>query len=334
MAFDHIGHLLELHAEAQVGLVAAVEAHGVVPGHAGELAELDALHLLEEVLGQAFEHVQHILLVHEAHLAVDLRELRLAVGAQVLVAEATHNLEVAVVTGHHQQLFEGLGALRQGVELAGIHTAGHHKVAGTLGRALDEHGGLNLQEIPVGKVVAYKHSHLVAHLQIAAHRIATDIQIAVLHAEVVAAIALVLNGEGGRLGLVEDRQFGDLNLDVTCRNLVILRTALDDLAGHLQHIFAAQFAGSLAEVGVGFHIESQLRDAIAVAQVDKSHAAEVAATLQPPAEGDSLSQIGKSQLATSICPIHIVVCYFYSIKLIINANRHALLHGGRSFFCL
>ena len=222
VAFDHIGHLLELHAEAQVGLVAAVEAHGVVPGHAGELAELDALHLLEEVLGQALEHVEHILLVHERHLAVDLRELRLAVGAQVLVAEAAHNLEVAVHAGHHQQLLVLLRALRQGVELAGIHTAGHHKVAGTLGRALDEHGGLNLQEVSIREVVSHQHGHAVAHLEVLAHRVAADVEVAVFHAQVVAAVALVLDGEGGRLGLVEDIQLRDLNLDLSRGNLRVL----------------------------------------------------------------------------------------------------------------
>jgi hypothetical protein len=37
-----------------------------------------------------------VLAVDEAHLAVDLRELRLAVGAEVLVAEAVADLDVAV----------------------------------------------------------------------------------------------------------------------------------------------------------------------------------------------------------------------------------------------
>ena len=54
---------------------------------------------------------------HEAHLDVELGELRLAIAAQVLVAEAARDLEVAVVAGDHQQLLELLRRLRQRVEL-------------------------------------------------------------------------------------------------------------------------------------------------------------------------------------------------------------------------
>ena len=212
VTFHHIGHLFEFHTKADIGLVGAVEAHGVVPGHAGELIELNALHLLEEVLGQTFEHVEHILLMDKAHLAVDLRELRLTVGTQVLVAEAAHNLEVAVHAGHHQQLLVLLRTLRQGVELAGIHAAGDDKVAGSLGGALYEHGGLNLQKIAVAKVVAYLHSHPVTHHEVVLHGVAADVEVAVLHAEVVAAVALVLDGEGRRFGLIEDCEGSHLYL--------------------------------------------------------------------------------------------------------------------------
>ena len=66
------------------------------------------------------EHIQYILLLHEAHLAVDLGEFWLAVGAQVLVTEAAYDLEIAVVTCHHQELLEGLGGLRKGVELSSM----------------------------------------------------------------------------------------------------------------------------------------------------------------------------------------------------------------------
>ena len=44
----------------------------------------------------------------EAHLGVDLGELGLPVLAQVLVAEATDDLEVAVETCHHEELLEEL----------------------------------------------------------------------------------------------------------------------------------------------------------------------------------------------------------------------------------
>ena len=52
----------------------------------------------------------------EGHLEVELRELGLAVGAQVLVAEAAGDLEVALEARDHQELLEQLRRLRQRVE--------------------------------------------------------------------------------------------------------------------------------------------------------------------------------------------------------------------------
>src|SRR3712207_7044962 len=46
-----------------------------------------------------------------SHLDVELGELRLPVGAEVLVAVAAGDLEVALGAGHHEQLLEQLRAL-------------------------------------------------------------------------------------------------------------------------------------------------------------------------------------------------------------------------------
>jgi hypothetical protein len=54
-----------------------------------------------------------------AHLEVELGELGLAVGTQVLVAHAARDLEVAVVPRDHQELLEDLRRLRQRIEVAG-----------------------------------------------------------------------------------------------------------------------------------------------------------------------------------------------------------------------
>ena len=149
LTFDHIVEFHELHPETNVGFVGAVVFHGIVPCHARELIKFKTFHLFEEVFGQTLEGVEHILLLHKRHLAVDLRELGLTVGAEVLIAEATHDLEVAVHASHHQQLLVLLRALRQSVELARVHTAWHHEVAGAFGRALDEHRGLDFEEVKV-----------------------------------------------------------------------------------------------------------------------------------------------------------------------------------------
>ncbi len=61
---------------------------------------------LRGALHHALDHIEHIRFLDERHFEVELRELRLAVGAEVLIAEAARNLEIAVVAGDHQQLLE------------------------------------------------------------------------------------------------------------------------------------------------------------------------------------------------------------------------------------
>ena len=90
----------------------------------GNGRQLDVEHLLEHVLRiMPSIIVADLLLVEERGLDVDLRELGLAVGAQVLVAEALRDLVVAVEAGDHQQLLEELRRLRQREEHAVVHAA-------------------------------------------------------------------------------------------------------------------------------------------------------------------------------------------------------------------
>ena len=89
LALKGVFQFHKLHAEAQVGLVATKAAHGVVPGHLLErLGQLHTANLAEQGAAQLFEDIDDIVLIDKRHLAVDLRELGLTVGAQVLVAEA------------------------------------------------------------------------------------------------------------------------------------------------------------------------------------------------------------------------------------------------------
>ena len=94
-------------------------------------------------LGQLVE----VLLVGEAHLDVELGELRLPVGAEVLVAVAAGDLVVALHAGDHEQLLEQLRRLRQGVPVAGLQAHRHEEVAGALGRRAGERRRLDVEEV-------------------------------------------------------------------------------------------------------------------------------------------------------------------------------------------
>ena len=91
------------------------------------------------------------LLLRERHLQIDLREFGLAVGAQILVAEAAHDLEILLEAADHQQLLEDLRRLRQRVELAGIDAAGHQIVARALRRRARHERRLDLEESLFGQ---------------------------------------------------------------------------------------------------------------------------------------------------------------------------------------
>ena len=104
LAGKGILELHELHAETQVGLVGAETTHGFVPRHLLQLGQFHASNLPEQMARHVLKEVNHVVLIHETHLAVYLRELRLTVGTQVFVTETFGNLEVAVEPSHHEQL--------------------------------------------------------------------------------------------------------------------------------------------------------------------------------------------------------------------------------------
>ena len=122
-ALHDVHQFHKLHAKAHIGLVRTEAAHSVCPGQAeeGRFAQIHTAHFLEEVLCEGLKCVDNIVLLYERHFAVNLREFGLTVGTEVFIAEALHDLEVAVKTCYHQQLLQRLRTLGKGIELTGIH---------------------------------------------------------------------------------------------------------------------------------------------------------------------------------------------------------------------
>ena len=92
------GHVVQLEAEAQVGLVGAVAVHRLAVGEPRERRRQRRRRARPSTAraNSPSTTAKTSLLAHERHLDVDLRVLGLAVGAQVLVAQAARELEVAV----------------------------------------------------------------------------------------------------------------------------------------------------------------------------------------------------------------------------------------------
>ncbi len=125
----YVGHC----RKAQVGFVDSVKPDRLVVRHLRK-GPLDGVAGGGEGrIEEAFHHLMNRLFGREGQLQIDLGELRLAVGAQVFIAEAARNLEVAVEAADHQQLLEDLRRLRQGVELARMNAARDQVIARSLG---------------------------------------------------------------------------------------------------------------------------------------------------------------------------------------------------------
>ncbi len=144
---EDIRRVDDRQAEAQVGLVGAIPEHGFFVSHARKwFGEFYPQHLIEHGKHQVFNQIHDSRRGHERHLHINLRVLRLTVGAQVLVAEGVGKLVVAVETRDHEELLEQLRRLRQGVKFFRLQTGRHQEVAGALGGALGQHRRFHLGE--------------------------------------------------------------------------------------------------------------------------------------------------------------------------------------------
>src|SRR5262249_8537307 len=109
-------------------------------------------------------------------------ELWLAISAQVFVAEAARDLEVAVHSSDHQKLLELLWRLRQRIELARVEAAGHQVVARALGRALGQNRSFDLDKAVSVHVVTDVFDRAMAQLDVALHHVASQVEVAVAQA--------------------------------------------------------------------------------------------------------------------------------------------------------
>ena len=294
---------MELHADAGVGLVDAVGVHGIPVLDAAQRQLHVHAHLAERVGEDLLERAHDVVLLDEAHLDVDLGELGLAVGAQVLVAEALGDLVVLLDAAHHEQLLEELRALGQGVEVAGLQAGRHDEVARTLGRGLEERRRLDLHEAAVVEGLADREGEVGAQLEVGHHLGTADVEVAVLEAQVLAGLDVVLDLERGRLGGVEHLDLGAEHLDLAgCE--VGVGLALDAMA-HLAldedrplgtHGLGGGEHLGRAQVGV----EEDLGEALAVAQVDEDQAAEISTGTDPSGKRDCLADVLCTQLTAGV----------------------------------
>ena len=195
-----VGALDELDAEAQVGLVGAVARHRLGVGHARDRARRSRTPIsAPQRRHDGLADRDDVVLVDEAHLDVELGELGLPVGAEVLVAVAAGDLEVALHAGDHEQLLEQLRALRQGVPGARLQARRHEEVAGALGRRAGQRRASRSRRSPASSSTS-RATRLTAAAQPErrAGRGAAQVEVAVAQARLLADLDVLVDRERQR----------------------------------------------------------------------------------------------------------------------------------------
>ena len=292
-----LGALDELVAEAEVGLVRAEATHRVGVGHLLEgRLEVDADEL-PDLLDDRLAELEHVGLLDEAHLDVELGELGLAVGAEVLVAVAARDLVVALHAGDHEQLLEQLRALRQGVPGARSEPRRDEEVTRTLGSGAGQRRRLDLDEVALPEHLARGGVDPGAQSQRGTGGRcagAAQVEVAVLEARLLTdGDALVdLEGQGRTRCQHVDGRRDDLDLARGQLGVDVGLGAGDDLTGHLDAELGPQVVGRAREDLVA---RDDLDHAARVAQVDERHPTVIATLGHPTGERDGLGGVVGAQ---------------------------------------
>ena len=152
---------------------------------------------------------------------------------------------------------------------------------------------------------------------VAQQRCAAQIEVTVFHAQVVAAVRDLFDGERRNVRAVEDRQCVGRDLDLSGGHLRVFRLAFDDAARHLKDEFASQLGGRAAGLFGRVLLDDDLRQAVAVAQIDEGHGPQIAHLLHPAGERYRLTDVCGTQRAACVGSVHkflyiFVVCRIFA----------------------
>ncbi len=294
--------------QSQVRLVCAELPHGLVVGHARKGNRQIDTRSRKARLHKLLHHAEDRVLLREAHLQIHLRELKLAVGAQILVAEAPCNLKIPVEARDHQDLLEDLRRLRQRIELAGMHAAGHQKIARALGRGLGQDRGFDLEEALLAQALANGQRDLVAQAEVVLHLGPAQIDVAVFEPHFLVLDCFfrrrkrrqprVVQHTRSSVASISISPVGILGLIASLSRKRTLPTAATTYSGRTCSPFAWPS-------GIRLVVKHHLRNSCAVAEVEEDQVAVVAAPVHPAHQHHLLARVGSAQRAAHVGPFEI-----------------------------
>ncbi len=227
-----------------------------------------------------------------------MREFRLTVRPQIFIAETARQLKVSLQAADHQQLFEELRRLGQRVKILRMDTAGDEIIARPFGRACGQHGRFHLHKPARIEKLPHALKNTMPQQQIILHRRTADIQIPVLHAQILGNIfrargfparhhRLVGDDKRQRIGFGKNRHPVDKNFQLSRFDVWIFR-AFHSFSGRARYrntVFGTQRCRSLTDSRrCDIRTENNLDNAAAVAQMNKQQAAVIAVGVHPAAK--------------------------------------------------
>src|SRR5690348_3267732 len=302
-----VRRVLDLEPEPKIGLVGAVPQH-----HVRELESRErtrrrlAPQRLEAHDHALLQDVEHVLALDERHLQVELPELELPVGAEILVTPARCDLVVAVHPAHYAELLEQLRRLHEREEVARLMTNRDEEVECTLGCALRHRRRPDVDEAELVHPATNRRNGDVRDAEVALHALCAHVEPAVTEAKRLVDVLLV-QLERQRRGARDDPQRVHLHLDLPRGQVRVhcLGRARDHFALRLEDELVAHVVCFLGGLLRPFGIDDELDLAGVVAQVDEDETAVVAARVRPAGDGYAAADVGGGQLAAHrVAPAH------------------------------
>src|SRR5687768_4769788 len=127
------------------------------------------------------EHAFHLsidlLAIDERHLHIELRKLRLSVGAEIFIAKTAGDLIILVETGDHRDLFEDLRRLRQREKLSGVNTRRYDEIARAFRGRLQKNRSFDLDKSAIVEIFADRANGFCTHADVVLKLRASEIKI-------------------------------------------------------------------------------------------------------------------------------------------------------------
>ena len=247
---EDIGDIDHLHGKAGIRLIRTKTVHRLAVGHARKgRGNVDAARFLEDAREESLDERLDFVVGDERGFEIDLREFRLAIGAQIFVPIAARDLEIFLESGDLEQLLVLLRRLRERVERAGVEPRRHEEIARAFGRGIGKNRRLDFEVAALVEVIARRFHDAMAQLEIALHVGGAQVEVTVFEPEILVHFR-VIEREGRHVGFVEHFELAGDDFDLAGLELRVLgsRQAGGDGAGDLDHVFAAQAVGGFRDL--------------------------------------------------------------------------------------